>query len=310
MTSKKIPATRPIQSLDELKRSEATFRAMFETSAVGIGILGLDRKIIDANPSICRMFGMTREEFIGKTPAVATYPEDYPKSTEEFQELLDGKRDYYWDERRYIRKNGEIFWAHITMSVVRDENKTPLYMVGMVIDIDEQRRTLAELQTSEVRFRAMFENSGIGIGLVGADRRPLIVNDALVKMSGFSREELLGTNGVDLSFPQDREIGMTELKELLSGTRDTYQVERRYVHKNGNPYWVRQTISPVRQPDGQLLYLVTMVEDINQQKQDQEMLRESEARFKAMFESSAMGVFILDVKNLTLRANATAHRHC
>ncbi len=61
------------------------------------------------------------EQFIGQEPAVATLPEDYPKSTEEFQELLDGKRDYYWDERRYVRTNGEIFWAHVTMSVVRDE---------------------------------------------------------------------------------------------------------------------------------------------------------------------------------------------
>src|SRR5512135_367792 len=115
------------RSIEELKRSEATFRAMFETSAVGIGIMGLDRKIIDANPAICRMFGRTREQFIGQTPAVATYPDDYPKSTEEFQELLDGKREYYWDERRYIRTTGEIFWAHVTMSVVRDNAGKPLY---------------------------------------------------------------------------------------------------------------------------------------------------------------------------------------
>src|SRR5512138_2374978 len=165
------PVQSSTESLDELKRSEAAFRAMFETSAVGIGIMGLDRKIRDANPAICRMFGFTREEFIGMEPVVATYPQDYIKSSAQFKDLLEGKCESIQDERRYIRKTGEIFWAHITMSVVRDETGAPLYMVGMVIDIDEKKRIMEELQTSEARFRAMFENAGIGIALVGMDRR-------------------------------------------------------------------------------------------------------------------------------------------
>ena len=136
---------------------------MFETSAVGIGILGLDHKIIDANPAMCRMFGRTHEQFIGLTPADATFPEDIHKSSEEFQELLDGKHGVCSDERRYLRTNGDGFWAHVTMSVVRDDARNPLYMVGMVIDIDEQKRTMADLQTSEARFRAMFENAAIEI---------------------------------------------------------------------------------------------------------------------------------------------------
>ena len=308
MSSKKVSVNPHPGSIDDLKKSEATFRAMFETSAVGIGIMGLDRKIIDANPAICRMLGRTREELIGKTTAYATSPQESQRSSEKFQELLDGKQEYYWDERQYIRANGESFWAHVTMSVVRDDTGAPLYMVGMLIDIDEQKRVLAELQTSEARFRAMFENSGIGIALVGMDRHPIMVNDALVGMSGFSRDELLGKNGVDLSYPDDREIGMTELQKLVNGSGDMYQVERRYIHKNGHPYWVRQTVSPVRLSDRKLVYLVTLVEDINQQKKDQETLLESEARFKAMFESSAFGVIILDIKNLTMRANAAAHR--
>ncbi len=168
------------------------------------------------------------------------------------------------------------------------------------------KRSANELEKSEARFKAMFESAGIGIALVGTDRQALMVNDALVEMSGFSREELLGTNGIDLSYPEDREIGLPELQELINEKISSYQVERRYIHKNGLPYWVRQTVSAVRQPDGKLVYLVTMVEDINQQKQGQEMLRESEARFKAMFESSAMGVLILDVNSMTLRANTAA----
>ena len=241
-------------------------------------------------------------------PVAATFPEDYQRSTQSFKQLLSGEREYYWDERRYVRKNGEIFWAHVTMSIVRDGSGKPLYMVGMVIDIDEQKRVLAEMQTSEARFKAMFDSAGIGIALVGTDRKPLMVNDALLEMSGFSRQEILGTTGYDLSYPEDREIGMSELRQLENGIINSYQVERRYVHKNGQPFWIRQTVSAVRQSDGKLVYLVTMVEDINQQKLGQETLRESEARFKAMFESSALGVVILDVNNLSRQANPAARR--
>ena len=306
MTSLKTSTTLTSQSIEELKRSEATFRAMFETSAVGIGILGLDRKIIDANPAMCRMFGRTREQFIGITPAVATFPEDYSKSTEEFQELLDGKRDSYWDERRYVRSNGEIFWAHVTMSVVRDETDKPLYMVGMVIDINEQKRVLAELQTSEARFRAMFENAGIGIALVGMDRKPLAVNDGLVRISGRTRAELLSTSGVMISHPDDVGKEGAQVARMVAGELNSYQVERRYMRKDDTPYWVRQTISAVRDPQGRLMYVVAMVEDIDQEKRVLENMRESESRFRAMFESTAIGVLILDVLTLTIRPNAAA----
>jgi PAS domain S-box-containing protein len=203
MSTDKKPVPLPPQPIQDLKHPEATFRAMFETSAVGIGIMGLDHKIIDANPAICRMFGRTREQFIGLSPAVATYSEDYPRSDEKFQELLDGKREYYSDERRYVRTNGEVFWAHITMSLVRDEAGTPLYMVGMVIDVSEQKRFMADLQDSEVRFRAMFDNVSVGMSLMGLDRRAMAVNQAAARITGYSVEELAGINASALSYPPD-----------------------------------------------------------------------------------------------------------
>jgi PAS domain S-box-containing protein len=306
VSASRISPNLPQDFMEERNRSDATFRSMFDTSAVGIIIMGLDHIIIDANPAVCQMFGLSRQELIGSTTDATTVPEDYQKAGQEFQGLLDGKREYYWDERRYIRKNGEIFWAQITMSVVRDETGEPLYMVGMIIDISVQKHAMEELSESEARFRAMFENAGIGITLVGLDRRPIAVNDAMVKISGRSRQELLSITGASISHPDDVNIDKSDLEKLVAGELDSYQVERRYIRKENIPYWVRQTISAVRSISGQLLYLVVMVEDIDQQKRDQESLVESEARFRAMFDNSSMGVFILDVTNLTLRFNDAA----
>src|SRR5690606_16774747 len=107
------------QAQEELHKSQARFRAIFNDSAVGMGVMGLDRRIIDANPAICRMYGMKRDEIIGMTAAEVTYAEDNPQSTQLLDELITGQRDSYEIDRRYIRKNGEVFWAHVTMSSVR-----------------------------------------------------------------------------------------------------------------------------------------------------------------------------------------------
>jgi len=282
--SKKTSLKLPAPSIEELKHSEATFRAMFETAAVGIGIMGLDHKIIDANPAICRMFGRTREQFIGISPAVATFPEDYPQSNEKFQELLDGKSEYYSDERRYIRTNGEVFWAHITMSVVRDGAGIPLYMVGMVIDISEQKRILADLQDSEARFRAMFDNVSVGMSMMSLDRRALSVNQAAARITGYTVEELSGINAALLSYPADRQIGMAEFQELVAGKRDSLRMEKRYLRKNGDVFWARITYALVRNTDGQPQYLVGSIEDINEQKLAAEKLAAQEAEYTLTLE--------------------------
>ena len=279
MSPQKINVTLPPQSIEELKRSEATFRAMFETSAVGIGIMGLDHKIIDANPAICRMFGRTREQFIGLSPEVATFSEDYPRSDASFQELLDGKREYYSDERRYIRANGEVFWAHITMSVVRDSAGTPLYMVGMVIDVSEQKQVVADLQASEVRFRAMFDNTSVGIALTGLDRRILQVNEAAARITGYPLEELMNINPIDLAVPEDRLVAEDVLAEMVTGKRDSMTVERRYQRKNGEMFWGRVTYNLVRGPNLQPQYLIGLIEDINEQKLAAEKLATQKAEY-------------------------------
>lgn len=141
----------------ELRESEARFKAMFVNSAAGIGLMGLDRRIIDSNPAMCNMLGQTREELIGQTPAMATFPEDYAKSTAQFQQLVRGEIDHYVSERRYVHKSGKVFWASVSMSAVRDDNGKPLYLVGLIMNIDEQKQAQDKLAQQEADYRRTLE---------------------------------------------------------------------------------------------------------------------------------------------------------
>jgi PAS domain S-box-containing protein len=141
----------------ELRQSEARFKAMFENSAVGMGLMSMDRIVLDSNPAMCAMLGYTREELIGQSPALVTYPEDFPPSTAAFQQLLSGEATHYVAERRYVRKNGEVFWTQISMSLVRDPQGQPLYLVGLINDIDAQKRAAEKLAVQEAEHRQDLE---------------------------------------------------------------------------------------------------------------------------------------------------------
>jgi PAS domain S-box-containing protein len=141
----------------ELRQSEARFKAIFENSAVGMGLMSMDRVVLDSNPAMSAMLGYTREELIGQSPAMVTYPEDFPTSTAAFQKLVSGEANHYVAERRYVRKNGEVFWTKISMSLIRDSQGQPLYLVGLISDIDAQKRAAEKLAAQDAEHRQQLE---------------------------------------------------------------------------------------------------------------------------------------------------------
>jgi PAS domain S-box-containing protein len=268
----------------DLRQSEARFRTMFETSAIGIGIMGLDRKVISANPALCQMYGYTCDELIGQTNKLVVHPDDFPQAALTLQDLIDGKFDQFSAERRYIRKNGEVFWGRLSMSIVRDGQGQPLYIVGMVADINDERLALAKLQESEARFRAMFENTAVGVALMTLDRRIVQVNPTAVRIVGYSAEEMGWMNPSDLAVEEDRYLDRELFQELVAGRRDQYQMEKRYIRKDGSIFWGRVNFALVRDMQRSPLYIVGIIEDITEEKRSAERLAAQAAEHRRLLE--------------------------
>lgn len=280
-----------VEDIDEAKRmqgdlqkSEARFRAMYEHSAVGMGLMGLDRTLLDVNPALCKIFDRPREELLGQTSALVTHPDDLPRAIQYHQDLMAGKFDHYFDERRYIRKNGEIFWASISMSLVRDENGKPLYLIGMVNDINEAKKSQDILRESETRFKAMYDNAAVGMAMMTLDRRIISVNQASTRMTGYSIEELVNTDPGRLSHPDDLMIGMDQYREMVAGRLSGFQMVKRFIRKDGKMFWGRVTYSIVPKLDGSPEYLVGLIEDISEQKNSAERLAAQEAEYRQTLE--------------------------
>jgi PAS domain S-box-containing protein len=130
---------------------------VFENAAVGIAIMGLDRRPLAINPVAEEIIGYKIEELKDVDPRDLAIPEDRSVDTELYQELINGKRNSYVMERRYLRKNGEIFWARINYSLVRDLDGNPEYLIGMIEDIDDQKRASERLAAQESEHRRILE---------------------------------------------------------------------------------------------------------------------------------------------------------
>ncbi len=293
----------PAEEMKTFNHSEASFRAIFESAVIGIGIVNLKNEIADVNPALCRLLGYSHEEMIGQQPTFVIHVDDDHDVLPNIDEVLSGKRDHLSAERRFTRKSGEIFWGRLTISSVLDTNGEPLYLIGMLEDIDQQKRAQDELSTSEQHFRAVFENSAIGISLIGLDRKPLAINKALLDMSGYEREEMMQLTGRELSYPEDAEIGNQEFWDVVNGKRKSYQIEKRYVRKDKSVYWARLTVSGVHCTDGRLQYVVSMTEDITSQKLAKDDLQESESRFRAIFENAGIGIALVGMDRYPLALN-------
>lgn len=133
---------------------------------------------------------------------------------------------------------------------------------------------LHRLRESEERFRSAFENAAIGMALVSPSGQWLRVNQALCRIVGYSAAELLCTDFQTLTHPDDLRADLASVQEMLAGTREYYEMEKRYFHKSGRVIWVLLSVSLVREEDGAPLYFISQLQDITERKRLEQALRE------------------------------------
>jgi len=138
---------------EALFQSEARFKSIYEKSALGILVKGINGKLLDCNPAFINMLGYTAEEVLNRDYLTITHPLDRGVSRNLFNDLLAGKRKNYSIEKRYLSKDGSAIWARVTSSLVVSSNGNPQFVIAMVENITTQKQYEAEM--AELRQRLM-----------------------------------------------------------------------------------------------------------------------------------------------------------
>ena len=259
-----LTASRQVEA--ELRKSERRFRRLVEANIAGMAVSD-EEKIIEANDAFLRMVGCTREEMLaGEVKWVEMTPREYIPQDAQALYQLRNTGTYPPYEKTFIRKDGS--WVPVVVGRTLLE-EDPLSWISFVLDITERKQLEDSLRQSEARFRAIFSNASIGMATMDLMGRLQQFNAPVMRWLGYAPTELKSKSFLDLIYPGDLAMSKYLFEGLTSGRRDQYQLENRYVRKDGQVLSGRLHASLVRDPGGEPDFVVALLEDITAMKESQ-----------------------------------------
>jgi PAS domain S-box-containing protein len=261
--------------------------AMAEMTA-GIGMWDLDiaTGMLKGTPQFFRIMGLqpTTEAVPIETTRRLRHAEDRERVTAGYNQIVSSGDNYFEAEYRIIWPDGQIRWIFGRGQVIRDAAGTPLRYSGVDVDITDRKFTEAALRESEARFRRVFEQSPLGKAMIGPDFRFRTVNPALCSMLGYTEEELIGRSFLDLVRADDHAKRAAMERSLVDGTAAQSQLEERFLRKSGDALWVNVNLGPIRDADGNILYTLGIIENIDERKRITQALQSSEQQLRVLNE--------------------------
>jgi PAS domain S-box-containing protein len=271
MTGSLQDVTRQHQARQALERSASQLRLLVENAPAAVAMFDADMRYLMTSRRWLQDYGLEQSDIIGRCH-YDVFPEirNMPHWIEVHQRALRGER-FDIREDSWIRANGQKEWNQWAIHPWIDAGGK----VGGIVMFTEviTARKLAEsaLRTSEAMNRAAMDKAPIGKALVRPDGRFIRVNPALCRMLGYLERELLATDFHAVTHPEDVAADRANLRALLDGKVVSYQLEKRYLHRDGRVIWTLLSVSLVRNEDGAVDFLVAQMQDISDRKAAERM---------------------------------------
>jgi PAS domain S-box-containing protein/putative nucleotidyltransferase with HDIG domain len=291
------------RDVSERRRSAAAVEELrtLEDEAEQVALLGswrfdLGTRQLSGSPQLWRIFGHEPTDpglDQVATLIAAVHPDD--------REMIQRIGGQAWEDVspevqvRIVLPGGDVRWIDVRAQRASDSSGRVVALTGFVQDATERKRAAAALSKSEERFRAMFEEAAVGMAQVGPGGRWIQVNDTLCDLLGYSREELQALTFMDITHPEDLATSLRRRDLMVSGAAGAYNVEKRYVRKNGSIVWVHVTDVAVRDDDGIAPYYFTVVQDIGERKQAEGALAESQRFVQSILDTTPELIHIYSV---------------
>ena len=268
-----------VTNIDVIMRAEeerARLAAIVENTSDAIIGKDLQGTITSWNRAAETLLGYRAAEVIGRSVTVLFPPDRLEEESAIFGRLWKGESIRQYETVRRC-KDGRDISVSLTISLVRDKHGRIIGASKILRDISERKQTETKLRESEAQFRNVFEHAGTGIVIVNLDGNFVQCNPAYCAMLGYAEDELLQVHFSALVHVEDRAANLAETKRLLTGELPYFEIENRYVHKNGEPVWVRKFISLLRDDEGRPMYGLALVTDITERrKTEQAVLQANE----------------------------------
>ena len=292
---------------DALRRSEEKYRTILQSIQEGYLELDLSGKITFFNDSICRMFGYPPDEMQGMSYRVFTSADTAKRMYQVFHTIyLTGEPDVMLDYE-VIRKDGVKRSHELTASLVRDASGSPTGFRGVVRDVTERKRAQEALRQSEERWQFALEGAGDGVWDLNLKTGKVFRSPRWKEMLGYAEHEITDSSDewAIHVHPDDRESSDRELDRHLRGESPVYASEHRIRCKDGSYKWILDRGKLIQwDHDGKPLRIIGTQTDITERKRAEEALRQSEGRYRTIFEHTATANIIVDKNHVIRLANS------
>jgi two-component system sensor kinase FixL len=292
----------------EIAGARRSSRATFELAGVGHVHVDLEGRWIRVNDRFCEMTGYRREELLAMSAEDITYSQDLPRLFASQAEMLSGDTDHASIEKRYVRKDGSILWAHVTASVVRDAAGRPDFLVGIIVDIGARKDAEARLITGGAQYSAIFDSAVEAMAVIDAKGIVQSVNPSVERVFGYAPSELIGRN-IKMLMP--RAIAALH-DDYLQHYRDTGEkaiigVGREVIgqRKDGTLFPLDVSVAEWER-NGDAFFTGSM-RDVSARKEAEAALATSEAHHAAIYAQPGAGVAETDLLRRFVSAN---DRYC
>lgn len=280
-------ATRRAREAAERKAREVDqrLRRVLERLADGFVSFDRERRFTYVNAEAERFLKRRREELLGRhwrdaVPEAGHFAREFENAVARRTPVTF--EDYYAPLNAWLET-----WAYPS-----NEGISVFFR-----NITERKRSEEALRESEERFRGTFENAAVGMAHLELDGRWIRVNDRLCEFLGYSREELMQLTFEDVTHPGDIEADWAQARAVIAGEIPRYQMEKRYIRKDGRVVWGNITVSLMRDPAGRPLHFISIVEDISERRRAENALRLSEETLLSFFNSTPLVMGVVETSD-------------
>jgi PAS domain S-box-containing protein len=277
---------------ESLRDSEAKYRFLYKESPTISLIFGMDGRIADANRAAEEKLGYSKDDYSRIDPMQLVAAEHREKAAMLLVGSLKGEYTAEADINIYAKDGSIRTILFTTGQLVLYEKGQPVGVLVSGVDVTERKRVEEALREAEEKLRVMFESTSEGIVITDLQGKIAGVNEAILRMSGFTREEIIGQDGFGL-IPRENGKNIIEqgAKALESGN-GTEKMSQEIIPTSGRPYDADLSIGVLRDNSGVPTGFVAIVRDVTGQKRMEQAMRESEERYRVLVDHMEEGYIV------------------
>jgi len=281
------------QAEEALRASEERFSSAFAHAAIGMVLASIEGRYIQVNRAMCELLGYTEAELLARNFQEISHPDDLAADLEKVGQLLAGAVESYQMEKRNLRKDGQVVWISLSVSLLRDETGQPRHFIAQVKDITGRKEAEAELLRQQTELRMLFDYLPALIMFKDTNNRILRVNRRVADAIGKTVEEMEGRPSGDYYAAADQFYA--DDLEVIRSRAPKLGIVESFRDKDGRETWIRTNKVPFFNQAGEVTGVVVLAEDISEHREAEQQLREAAQRLQLATKVTGTGVWDWDL---------------